>query len=244
MKNNIEINSIKKIFTGGGAIFIDFIEKLKKVFPCARIVTIYGSTEAEPIAKLDVDNISIEDIDKIENGYGILAGNVCGVENCKIIKTGMDIIGKINQNDFEKLNTEIGEIVVSGKNVLKGYLNGVGDKENKFSVEDEIYHRTGDVGFFDEAGRLWLRGRVKEPYFNIEATLHAKFDIGKTAVFKHQDKIILVLEKEKKINEKEIKNAINFEKINEIKYVTKIPLDKRHNSKVNYQELKKLLKLE
>lgn len=244
IKNNLELDYIEKIFTGGGAVFVDFIEKLKKVFPCAKIVTIYGSTEAEPIAKLDVEDMLLEDIDKIENGYGVLAGNICGVTNCEIIKTGINEIGDLSEKEFENLKTEVGEIVVSGDNVLEGYLNGVGDKENKFSVEGIKYHRTGDLGFFDEDGRLWLRGRVKEPYFNIEAALHAKFDIGKTAVFKYNDKIILVLEKDSSINEKEIKNAINFEKISEIKYVNKIPVDKRHSTKVNYNELKKMLKLD
>lgn len=99
------------------------------------------------------------------------------------------------------------------------------------------------LDFLTRGGRLWLRGRIKEPYFNIESALHAKFDIGKTAVFKHNDKIILVLEKNIKINEKEIKNAINFQRINEIKYVNKIPVDKRHSTKVDYNELKKILKL-
>lgn len=93
------------------------------------------------------------------------------------------------------------------------------------------------------SGRLWLRGRIKEPYFNIEAALHAKFNIGKTAVFENNKKVILVLEKQNKINEKEIKNAINFEKIDEVKYINKIPVDKRHSTKVDYKALKQLLKL-
>jgi len=93
-------------------------------------------------------------------------------------------------------------------------------------------------------GRLWLRGRIKEPYFNIEAALHSKFNIGKTAVFKNNEKIILVLEKENKINENKIKEAIKFEKISEIKYVEKIPVDKRHSTKVDYKELRKILKIE
>ena len=136
-----------------------------------------------------------------------------------------------------------GEIVVTGCNVLKGYVNGIGDKENKFSVDRKKYHRTGDVGLIDDKGRLWLRGRIKEPYLNIEAALHAKFRIKKTAVFKNNGRIILVLEKENKISEKEIIHAISFEKIDEVKYVKKIPVDKRHSTKVDYKELKKLLKI-
>ena len=96
---------------------------------------------------------------------------------------------------------------------------------------------------FDEKGRLWLRGRIKEPYFNIEAALHAKFDLEKTAVFKNNEKIILVLEN-KMIKEDEIKNAITFERIDEIKYIDKIPVDKRHSTKVDYKELKKILNME
>ena len=201
IRKRIKLKSVRKIFTGGGAIFIDFIQKLKEVFPNAQIVTIYGSTEAEPIAELNISEMSNEDLEKTKNGYGILAGNIVGVEDCKIIKTDIKEIGDINKAEFEKLQTELGEIVVTGKNVLKGYVNGIGDKENKFRVDEKKYHRTGDLGVFDEQGRLWLRGRIKEPYFNIEAALHARFNIGKTAVFKYNKKIILVLEDKKIIIE-------------------------------------------
>ena len=243
IKNNIKINQVTKIFSGGGAIFIDFIKKLKKVFPNAKIITLYGSTEAEPIAEFDVTELDKNDLEKIKNGFGILAGKIVGVENCKIIKLGIEEIGSISTKEFDNLQTELGEIVVSGKNVLKGYVNGIGDKQNKINVNGEIYHRTGDLGLFDEQGRLWLRGRIKEPFFNIEAALHARFDMGKTAVFKHNEKIILVLEKNN-IKEDEIKKTITFEKIDRIEYVNKIPVDKRHSTKVDYKELKRILKIE
>ena len=244
-ENSIQLEDINKIFTGGGAIFLDFIDDLKKVFPNAKIVTLYGSTEAEPIAELDLDNMTQDDIRKIKDGNGILAGKIIGVEDCKIINTGIEEIGNLSNEQFEKITTKgIGEIVVTGENVLKGYVNGIGDRENKFSVDGKKYHRTGDLGFIDEKNRLWLRGRIKEPFFNIEAALHANFKMGKTAVFKSNDKIILVLERDNIISEEDIKKAISFEKIDEIKYVKKIPVDKRHSSKVDYKELKKILKME
>ena len=242
IEKNIILKSVKKIFTGGGAVFIDTIEKIKEVFPNSNIVTLYGSTEAEPIAILSIKEIYEKDIEKIENGYGILAGKIIGAEECKLIKTGIKEIGKISPEEFQNLETnEVGEIVVTGKNVLKGYVNGIGDKENKFSVENKIFHRTGDLGFFDEHGRLWLRGRIKEPYFNIEAALHTKFNIGKTAVLNKDNKIILVLEKKNKVSEEDIKRAIKFTQIDEIKYVKKIPVDKRHSTKVDYNQLVKML---
>lgn len=243
IRNNVKLKNITKIFTGGGAVFLDFVDNLKSVFPNAQIVTLYGSTEAEPIAKLNINDITKKDIENTKNGKGILAGNIIGVEDCKIIKTGIKEIGDITKEEFEKMQTtEIGEIVVTGKNVLKGYVGGIGDKENKFSVEEKKYHRTGDLGLIDENNRLWLRGRIKEPFFNIEAALHSKFKMGKTAIFKEKDKIILVLERDNDISENDIKKAISFENIDEIKYVKKIPVDKRHSTKVDYNELKKILK--
>ena len=245
IEKNIILESINKIFTGGGAVFIDTIEKIKTVFPNSKIVTLYGSTEAEPISKLNVEEVTKQDIEKIENGYGILAGKIVGVEECEIIKANLKEIGKLTPEEFNNIKTDnVGEIVVTGENVLKGYVNGVGDKENKFSVEGKVFHRTGDLGFLDEFGRLWLRGRIKEPYFNIEAALHAKFDIGKTAVFNDDNKIILVLEQKGKISEENIKAAIKFAKIDDIRYVKKIPVDKRHSTKVDYKELRKNLKLD
>ncbi len=240
----MQLKNITKIFTGGGAVFLDFIEELKQVFPNAEIVTMYGSTEAEPIAKLNIEEMTKEEVEKTKNGQGILAGSIIGVEDCKIIKTGIKEIGKITEEEFKTIQTEVGEIVVTGKNVLKGYVGGIGDKENKFSVDGKIYHRTGDMGLIDNNNKLWLRGRIKEPFFNIEAALHANLKMGKTAIFKHNDKIILVLERNNLIKEKDIKQAINFEKIDEIKYVKKIPVDKRHSTKVDYNELRKLLKIE
>ena len=100
------------------------------------------------------------------------------------------------------------------------------------------------MALLDENNNLWLRGRIKEPFFNIEAALHARFKIGKTAVFKNNDEIILVLENGDKIDESDIREAISFEKIDKIKYVEKIPVDKRHSTKVDYKELRKLLKME
>lgn len=245
IEKNIKLENVTKVYTGGGAIFLDYIENVKIVFPNAQIDTLYGSTEAEPIANLNIKNMTEDDIQKTKNGSGILAGNIIGVTDCKIIKPENRNVGELTQEQFEKIQTsEIGEIVVTGDNVLKGYVNGIGDTENKFSVNGKIYHRTGDLGFIDDNNRLWLRGRIKEPFLNIEAALHSNFKMGKTAVFKSNDKIILVLERNNLIPDEKIKQAISFEKIDEIKYVKKIPVDKRHSTKVDYKELKRILKME
>jgi acyl-CoA synthetase (AMP-forming)/AMP-acid ligase II len=57
------------------------------------------------------------------------------------------------------LNLRAGEVVLTGDHVLKGYLHGKCDRETKFEVDGERWHRTGDAGYFDKEGRLWLVGR-------------------------------------------------------------------------------------
>jgi acyl-CoA synthetase (AMP-forming)/AMP-acid ligase II len=54
---------------------------------------------------------------------------------------------------------KIGEIVIRGDNVTKGYINNSKANNDSFI---EGWFRTGDQGFFDEENLLQLTGRIKE----------------------------------------------------------------------------------
>jgi long-chain acyl-CoA synthetase len=55
---------------------------------------------------------------------------------------------------------EVGELMVQGPQVMKGYWNN--PKETAACLSDDGWLRTGDVGRFDEDGYLYLIERMKE----------------------------------------------------------------------------------
>jgi acyl-CoA synthetase (AMP-forming)/AMP-acid ligase II len=54
---------------------------------------------------------------------------------------------------------EIGEVLVKGDLVAKGYFRN--PEENRRSFDGD-YFKTGDLGKLDDDGGLWLTGRIKE----------------------------------------------------------------------------------
>jgi long-chain acyl-CoA synthetase len=54
---------------------------------------------------------------------------------------------------------KVGEIVVRGPTVFKGYWNLKGDNEYTFR---DGWHHSGDMGSFDSEGYLWYKGRKSE----------------------------------------------------------------------------------
>ena len=55
-----------------------------------------------------------------------------------------------------------GEIVIHGPNIMQGYHNR--DEENQAVFTEDRGFRTGDLGYIDDEGFLYITGRIKEQY--------------------------------------------------------------------------------
>ncbi len=111
---------------------------------CENIIVGYGSTEAGAEVTFTEPG---EDFEKIAKGYGGKA------------LPGMDI--KIIDEEGKELPPgEIGEVLVNGPLTSKKYYKM--PEEDKAGFTSDGYCKTGDLGYLDEEGGLYITGRIKE----------------------------------------------------------------------------------
>jgi len=246
------VTGFQRIFTGGAPVFPDQIDHFGRFFSGARIITVYGSTEAEPIAHISRDELTDADRKAMTGGKGLLAGKPVAEIKTRVIRADWGRpIEPMDSAAFEKIclgPEAAGEIVVSGRHVLPGYLNGVGDEETKFRVDGTIWHRTGDDGVWDQDGRLWLLGRagavIKDKHgslypFSVECAARSDPDVKVAALIgKNGRRILLVQTRETaRINTQKLSDMLAWAQLDEIRQIERIPLDRRHNAKVDYTKL-------
>jgi acyl-CoA synthetase (AMP-forming)/AMP-acid ligase II len=249
--------SLGRVFTGGAPVFWHVLDALAKAAPNARVYTLYGSTEAEPIAEIALDQLTAEDRLATERGGGLPGGIPVPEVQLRIIADRWGVpIKPISATDLGQMTMktgEIGEIVVTGQHVLKGYLNGQGDEETKFRVDGQVWHRTGDSGYLDEQGRLWLTGRCVGKVVDergciyplqVEGAVHAIFDLHRAAFVACNSRRLLVIEPGSRFKQEsrpEIVARLDWARVDEVVTVDQIPVDKRHNAKVDYPALVRLI---
>lgn len=250
------LDHIQHIHTGGAPVFPRLLERLAKVAPRAHVVAVYGSTEAEPIAHLDAADVSVDDAAAMRVGRGLLAGPPVAELSLRILRAQWGTpISPLSQAAFEHACLpvgEAGEIVVSGAHVLRGYLGGQGDTETKFDVDGERWHRTGDMGYLDSHGRLWLLGRAGARVVDARGELHPFAvecvagmlpGVRRSALLAHEGRRILAIEgDERQLNLAELKHVLAWAQLDAVLRLKRIPVDKRHNAKVDYPALLALLK--
>ncbi len=249
------LDGVEQIFTGGAPVFPPLLDRVARIAPRARVAAIYGSTEAEPIASLDWRDIGAEDRCAMRNGRGLLAGSPEAGVDVRIVpdQWGTPIsVGRRRELPTSMDVNEPGEIVVAGEHVLRGYLDGVGDEETKIRVGDRVWHRTGDAGYFDARGRLWLLGRCAAKVsdddgvlypFAVECAASEVAGVRRSAFVSHRGRRVLVVETTTdalRVRES-LGQRLAWAKLADVRVVRRVPVDRRHNAKVNYPALRRLL---
>jgi acyl-CoA synthetase (AMP-forming)/AMP-acid ligase II len=253
IERGVTLPSLRKLFTGGAPVFPRLLDQLQRVAPNADVVALYGSTEAEPIAHLARRMIDDTDRAAMLGGRGLLAGAVVPEVALRILRDHWgEPVGPFTQSTFEASCCAVGEpgeIVVTGAHVLKGYLNGRGDHETKFRVDGVTWHRTGDAGYLDERGRLWLLGRCVGRItdarghlypFAAETAVYQEARVKRAAVVARGEKRVLVVEwydPAQPGDVEALRQSLSWARIDEVRVWDRIPVDNRHNAKIDYPAL-------
>jgi olefin beta-lactone synthetase len=263
LKHHDGMPAFRKVFTGGAPVFPDLLRRLREALPDAAIHSVYGSTEAEPICHFSANEADAETDAITQSGGGLTAGVPVAAIQLKIITDRWgEPLGPMDTTEFSRMEIpsgQAGEIVVAGKHVLGGYLDGIGDHETKIHVDGSVWHRTGDAGWIDAAGRLWLLGRcaAKLPSFAapsgipvealrypfaIECALREKFPEIRTAAIEWHGARLLVVGKKIDTEKTEaIRDMAHSLGIEGLVCLDALPLDRRHNAKIDYPALRGIL---
>lgn len=261
--NNIKLPTLKRVISAGAPVPSTLQERFQKILSeDADIYTPYGATECLPISWITHKEILSETRFLTDKGKGVCIGKPAKDVDVRIIKVTDEPIE--NYTEDIKLKTgEIGEILVKGDNVTLYYYNR--EQSTKLAkIKDSdgaIMHRMGDVGYYDEQGRLWFCGRKAhrvitkdETLFTIpcEAIYNTHPDVYRSALAgitkngQVEAVMCIELEPESKNKDKEkikkelIEIASKFEHTKNIKHVLfhdAFPVDIRHNSKIFREKL-------
>lgn len=94
----------------------------------------------------------------ILQGYGMTEGCITSANRPDDNKVGS--IGKPFDGIEMKIADNNGEILIRGKNVMKGYYNK--PEETAKAIDAEGFYHTGDVGYVDEDGHFYVTDRIKD----------------------------------------------------------------------------------
>jgi acyl-CoA synthetase (AMP-forming)/AMP-acid ligase II len=200
-----KLPSVKRVLSAGAPVPVPVIERVLRAFPEAvtdcdldgssstdpehclpDIHTPYGATESLPVCSISGREILAETAALSRQGAGTCVGRMFPRMELKIIEITPGPIAELTQ--ARELPTgEIGEIIVSGPVVTREYFrHPEATRMAKIPDGDRFWHRMGDVGYLDGAGRLWFCGRKAHV---VETPQGKMFTIRCEAIFNQHPRI-------------------------------------------------------
>ena len=216
-----DASSLNLCVTGGAPMPASFLPVFEKKFNL-KLLEGYGLTEASPVC-------SFNRLDKICKP-GSIGTSILGVE-----------IKIVDDNGSELPRNEIGELIVKGDNVMKGYYK---NEAATAAVIKNGWLHTGDLGRMDEEDYIFLTGikkrmvitsgfnvypREVETVLNMHPAIHAARVSGKEDLMRGEIvKAYVVLKEGHNADEKEIIRYCkiylsNYKVPREVEIVQEIP---------------------
>ena len=257
VQHNIKLPSLKRVITAGAPAPIQVQEKFRKLLmDDTDLFGVYGATESLPIAVIESREIIGDAKNRTANGAGVCLGRSVNGANVRVIGISESAIPHW-EDSLEVRPNIVGEITVQGAAVTRSYIQREdANRLSKIQNGDEVIHRMGDVGYFDEQGRLWYCGRkshrviIKDDVLfteQIEGIFNAHPLVYRTALVgvKGEPVLWVELEKRARVKKDKIRNELSelaaqhpqASKIKAFLFMKTFPTDVRHNSKIIRERL-------
>jgi olefin beta-lactone synthetase len=261
--HGIRLPSLRRVISAGAPVPAKAIESFVSMLADGvQVHTPYGATEALPVSSIGSDEILRETRYKTGEGAGICVGRSVDGITVRIIRISDEPIPVWDDN-LEVPRGEIGEIVVQGPIVTRSYHNRP-ESTALAKIADpahgSLYHRMGDIGYFDEQGRLWFCGRKSQrvvtasgTFFTIpcEGVFNTPLNVHRTALVgvtrNGVTEPVLCVEREVSLpsNEASLRRELlalgaahpHTRAINTILFHNQFPVDVRHNAKIFREKL-------
>lgn len=136
-----ELNTLRLFCYGAAPMPYELVKQLKETFPEVKVQNCYGQTENAPAASSLKDHFALDKIGSV--------GEV-------LPQTDIQVVDEFG----EPLPAgQVGEIVVKGPQVMKGYLRN--EEATRQAIKNGWLY-SGDLGKFDEDGLLYIVDRKKD----------------------------------------------------------------------------------
>ncbi|MBV9820187.1 MAG: AMP-binding protein [Solirubrobacterales bacterium] len=169
-----DISSVTHLSHGASPIADEVLHRTRKAFPGVSMLHIYGTTETSPIITLLPEEQELLETPRARS---------CGQPAIGVQLQVVDLARR------PLVAGEVGEVRVRGANVTGGYWRK--PEQTREALSDGWY-LTGDLGYLDEAGHLFLVDRAKDMIITggenvysteVEDALHRHPAVGEAAVF-------------------------------------------------------------
>ena len=140
-----DVSSMRMISHGGAPTATEVLRRTARAFPGVELIHYYGATETAPIATCLPHEELVLDNDLARS---------CGQPAVGVDVRVVDFEGN------ELAPGEVGEIVIRGANVMRGYWNK--PEQTAAAFVGDHWYRSGDLGYRDERAFVFLVDRAKD----------------------------------------------------------------------------------
>ncbi len=158
-EQKLALAKVQTLLSAGAPLAVPLLKAVQTLVPNASIHTPYGMTEALPITDVSFEEIQQALADGERGMVGASDGVCVGlpVFAAQVRIAPLDETGQPVAETSQEPGVT-GEIVVAAPHVKDRYDTLWATE--RISTSTPGWHHTGDVGHFDEAGRLWVEGRL------------------------------------------------------------------------------------